>query len=109
MTMGASHTEPGEGSLNPLRVYAESCILHVLGELHGDAKRRLHDVDAQTLKLGERWLDLFLGEFSIPKSFLESITEQWEKERAKNPDLTAAEFARDWAGPIFSSHVLALD
>lgn len=94
---------------HPLRVYAESCILHILGQLHGEALRRLHEVDERTMKFGDGWLDAFLGGFSIPASYFELIPQQWEKERAKNPELTPVEFARQWAGPIFSGHVASLD
>lgn len=89
------------GKLNPLRVYAESCILHVINELEGDAARRLRNVDATTFRWGEHWLDQFLGGFSIAQATLDFLSLRWEIERDKNPALTPQEFAREWAGPIF--------
>lgn len=85
-----------------LRVYAESCILHFLGQLHGEAERRLREVDAKTMRLGDRWLDVFLGDWSIPTSAIEFIQKQWEKEKAEAPEISAQEFACRWAGPLFS-------
>ena len=95
--------------MDPFRVYAESCILHTLGELRGDAERRLRAVDARTLRRGDHWLDVFLVEFSVPKSLLEGIPRLWAEERARNPSLTAEEFASTWAYSIFSDLIDSLE
>jgi len=68
-------------------------------------ERRLREVDAATMRLGQRWFDVFAGEFSIPAHFLETIPKLWQQQRAKHPGLTPAAFAHKSARRIFTDLV----
>jgi hypothetical protein len=93
--------DPSQEPLNPWRVYAESFILHVIGELSGERERRLRQVDDATLRRGERWRDVFEAEFSVTFSLIDGIRADWQRRREANPTMSPDDFVREIASEAF--------
>jgi hypothetical protein len=87
--------------LTPWRVYAESFILRVIGELTGESERTLHEVDEATLRRGKGWYETFETEFSVTHALIAGIRAEWDRQHSADPALTPAEFARAIAADTF--------
>jgi hypothetical protein len=87
--------------VDPWRVYAESFVLQVIGELTGERERRLREVDGATLCRGDHWRDVFETEFSVTHSLIAGIREQWQRRRDLDPAASPDEFAREVALEAF--------
>ena len=81
-------------SVNPWRVYAECFVLSVIGRLSEDAQRRLTDVDAATLRRGQKWREVFETEFSVTDSLIAAIRAAWSETHEADPTVSPEAFAR---------------
>lgn len=104
------HSMPFPGTeIDPRDVHAEAFILMTLGAFTPEEDRHLRQVDAETLELGEAYLDDFYDNFardySIPQRWIDAIPEMWKAAKSKIPDLTPRQFAEDTARPLFQDLV----
>jgi hypothetical protein len=90
---------------NPIRVFAESAILRMIGELTGDAETRFRELNRVCYPLGGDGVGALTDYASVTVAQVDWIRRQWQAEKARNPNLTPIEFARDNARDFFHPNV----
>lgn len=86
---------------NPIRVFAESAILRLIGELTGDAEKRFRELNAACYSGDLDGIDDLTTYASMTISQVEGLRKHWHEVKSKNPNLKPTDFSRDFACDFF--------
>jgi hypothetical protein len=78
---------------DPNRVFVESAILRLIGELHGDAEARYREMNDVMFPDADG-IDETMNFASVTNAQVKWIRDLWQKERAKKRGVKAVDFAR---------------